>query len=76
MVFRGNIVTSITGNTFSDQGMLFGAFLMENIFHQKCPKQHSLATGSVGGDAGDDISSKNHEKFMLFLTSHPLWDSL
>ena len=32
MVFRGNIITVITGNTFSDQGMLFGAFLMKNIF--------------------------------------------
>ena len=47
----------------------------ENIFHQKCPKQHSLATESVAGDAGDDISSENHEKIMLFLTSLPLWDS-
>ena len=32
MVFGGNIVTDFTGNTFSDQGMLFGTFLMENIF--------------------------------------------
>ena len=32
MVFRGNIVTGITGNTFSDQGMLFGTFLRKNIF--------------------------------------------
>ena len=32
MVFRGNIVTGIPGNTFSDQGMLFGTFLMKNIF--------------------------------------------
>ena len=32
MVFRGNIVTGITGNTFSDQGMLSGTFLMKNIF--------------------------------------------
>ena len=32
MVFRGNIITNITGNTFSDQGMLFGTFLMKNIF--------------------------------------------
>ena len=32
MVLRGNIVTGITGNTFSDQGMLFGTFLMKNIF--------------------------------------------
>ena len=31
-VFRGNIVTDITGNIFSDQGMLFGTFLMKNIF--------------------------------------------
>ena len=29
MVFRGNIVTDITGNTFSDQGMLFGTFLIK-----------------------------------------------
>ena len=48
----------------------------ENIFLQKCPKQHSLVTESVSGDACDDISSKNHEKFKLFLTSLPLWDSL
>ena len=32
MGFRGNIVTGIPGNTFSDQGMLFGIFLMKNIF--------------------------------------------
>ena len=32
MVFRGNIVTGITGNTFSVQEMLFGTFLMKNIF--------------------------------------------
>ena len=32
MVFRGNIVTGITGNTFSAQGILFGTFLMKNIF--------------------------------------------
>ena len=32
MVFRGNIVTGITGNTYSGQGMLFGTFLMKNIF--------------------------------------------
>ena len=48
----------------------------ENIFHQKCPKQHSLVTESLSGDACDDISSKTHEKSMLFLTSLPLWDSL
>ena len=29
---KGNIVTSIAGNTFSGQGMLFGTFLMKNIF--------------------------------------------
>ena len=29
---NGNIITVITGNTFSDQGMLFGTFLMKNIF--------------------------------------------
>ena len=44
----------------------------ENIFHQKCPKQHFLATGSAAGDAGDDISSKTHENFVIFLTSLPL----
>ena len=32
MVVRGNIVSDITGDTFSDQGMLFGTFLMKNIF--------------------------------------------
>ena len=32
MVFRGNIVSDVTANTPSDQGMLFGAFLMKNIF--------------------------------------------
>ena len=32
MVFRGNIVTGITRNTFSDKGMLFGTFLKKNIF--------------------------------------------
>ena len=32
MAFRGNIVTGITGNTFSDRGMLFETFLMKNIF--------------------------------------------
>ena len=32
MGFRGNIVAGITGNIFSDQGMLFGTFLMKNIF--------------------------------------------
>ena len=48
----------------------------ENIFHQKCPGQHSLATESVSGDVCDDISSKNHEIFMLFLTSLLLWDPL
>ena len=32
MVFRGNIVSDITGDTFCDQGMLFETFLMKNIF--------------------------------------------
>ena len=32
MVFRGNIVSNVTGDTLSDQGMLFGTFLMKNIF--------------------------------------------
>ena len=27
-----NIITVITGNTFSEQGMVFGAFLMKTIF--------------------------------------------
>ena len=38
----------------------------ENIFHEKCPKQHSLVSESVSGDACDDISSKNQEFFMFF----------
>ena len=41
----------------------------ENIFHEKCPKQHSLVPESVSGDACDDISSKNHEFFMPFMFS-------
>ena len=32
MVFRGDIARGITGNTFSDNGMLFETFLMKNIF--------------------------------------------
>ena len=32
MVFRGNIVACITGDIFSYQGLLFGTFLMKNIF--------------------------------------------
>ena len=33
MWFQGDdLVTGINGNTFSDQAMLFGAFLMKNIF--------------------------------------------
>ena len=32
MVFRGNIIAGITGNISSDQGRLFGTFLMKNIF--------------------------------------------
>ena len=39
----------------------------ENIFHRKCPKQHSLVTESVSDDACDDISSKNHENPCFFL---------
>ena len=131
MGFRVNIVSDITGDTFCDQGMLFGTFLMknifikiptpilhyvfysislkiscflkqswqlctttsdktyenrwifwwnraknmiqnrswkidENIFHEKCPKQHSLVTESVSSDACDDISSKNRKIFMFF----------
>ena len=38
----------------------------ENIFHKKCPKQHSLITESVAGDVRDAIPSKNHE-FSCFL---------
>ena len=41
----------------------------ENIFHQKCLKQHSLATESVSGDASGDISSKNHEFSCVFMFS-------
>ena len=32
MVFRGNIVACITGDIFSDKELLFGTFLMKNIF--------------------------------------------
>ena len=32
MGFRGNIVSCITWDTCSEQGMLFGTFLMKNIF--------------------------------------------
>ena len=32
MVFRRNIVTGITRNTFSDKGMLLVTFVMKNIF--------------------------------------------
>ena len=32
VVFGGNTVSNITGNTLGDQGMLFGTFLMKNIF--------------------------------------------
>ena len=32
MFFRGNIVTGITENTFSDHGILFVTFLTKNIF--------------------------------------------
>ena len=38
----------------------------ENIFHQKCFKQHSLATESVFGDASDDVSFKKPSKFHVF----------
>ena len=140
MVFRGNIVTGITGNTFSDQGMLFGTFLMknifidfptpflnyifcmilsknpiifigfvccsrtkpssllqkswnfqrnraktmiqnrswkidENIFHQKCPKQHSLVTENVSSDVCDDISSKNRKNPCFFMFADYCRDS-
>ena len=32
MGFRGNVARGISGNIFSDKGMLFGTFLMKNIF--------------------------------------------
>ena len=48
----------------------------ENVFHQKCPKQDSVVTESVFGDACDHISSTTDEKFLVFLTSLPLWDSI
>ena len=38
----------------------------ENIFHQKCPIQHSLATESVFGVASDDVSFKKPSKFHVF----------
>ena len=44
--------------------------IYENIFHQKCLKQHSIVTESVSGDASGDISSKNHDFFMRF---HVFW---
>ena len=48
----------------------------ENIFHQKCTKQHSFVTQCVFGDECDGISSKKHVFFMLFLTWLALWVSL
>ena len=38
----------------------------ENIFHQKCPVQHSLATESVADDASDDVSFTKPQKFHAF----------
>ena len=38
----------------------------ENIFHQKCTKQHSLVTENVSGDASGPITSKIHDFFMCF----------
>ena len=32
MVFRGNVISDVTADTPSDQGMLFGTFRMKNIF--------------------------------------------
>ena len=32
MVFRGNTISDVTADTSSDQGILFGTFLMKNIF--------------------------------------------
>ena len=47
----------------------------ENIFHEKCPKQHSWPLRqSFGGDR-DAISSKNHIFFMIFHVCWLLWDS-
>ena len=38
----------------------------ENIFHQKCTKQHSFVTECVSGDECDGISSKKHDFFHAF----------
>ena len=37
MVFRGHIVSDITGDTSSDQGKLFGTFLMKIFFIRNVP---------------------------------------
>ena len=40
--FRGNIISHVTGDTFSDQGMLFGTFIMKknhqfsNSYFESC----------------------------------------
>ena len=41
----------------------------ENIFHQKCPKQHSLVTENVSGDASGPVTSKIHDFSFVFMVS-------
>ena len=65
MGFRGNIVTGITVNTFSDQGMLFGTFLMKNIFI-KFPTPILSHTFCM-------ISSKNPMLFIGFICTSMMY---
>ena len=37
----------------------------ENIFHEKCAKQHSMVTESVPSNVSDSISSQNHKNTVL-----------
>ena len=65
MVFRGNIVTGITGNTFGDQGMLFVTFLMKNIFiNFPTPILNHIFCM---------ISSKNAMIFISFVCYYPVF---
>ena len=82
MVFRGNSVAGITGNIFSDQGMLFGTFLMKNIFikfpthilnyifasfHQKCNDFIGfICTTILYSCISIKFGSKKHENFNVF----------
>ena len=38
----------------------------KNIFHQKCPEQHSLAIECVAGDASEDVSFTKPSTFHVF----------